>query len=182
MPQIRKKVIDAMRAVMSDADYGFNAQFEAIRATYGLDPVVLDWSADSTSVINARVSEADAGRTQLADRVTLCISTGGTAWTNETRFAKWSGIVDGLLDFRIRSSHEEREEDDIEDYDIIERFVGAIEDAVIEVFSRAAINWGALGVVYAKPPDCPDRPDAVLFADGWEQAIPIHVGFKIDAT
>lgn len=183
MPVLRKRVLDAMRSVLADPVHGLNAYLAATRAAYAIpEPCSFDWSTDSTSIFYGGVSDRDSRRTRLAERVTLRISTGGSIYTGQTRNVKWSGVIDGYLDFVVRSSHEEREEDSIEDYDIIERYVGWIEDAVVEVFARLSIDWGALGVVYAKPPDCPELPDAELFVDGWQQAIPMRVGFKVDAT
>lgn len=184
MPQTRKLVLVAMRTVLADVATGLNARLAATRAGYGIDSAVtFDWAAgESTSVFYGNISDSEARRTRLADRVTLRISTGGSVYTGETRNVKWSGLIDGNLDVLVRMSHEERDEDSMEDYDIIERYVAWIEDSVIEVFARLNIDWGSLGVVYAKPPDCPNLPDAVLYADGWEQAIPIRVGFKVDAA
>ena len=184
MPMTRSLVLDAMRSLLADNTHGLNAQLAATREAYGIDePVWFDWSADAAhSVFYGGVSDQAARRTRLAERATLRMSTGSSVWTGETRNVKWSGVIEGRLQFLVRMSHEDREEDSIEDYDIIEQYIGWIEDAVTEVFARRDIDWGDLGVIYARPPDCPEPPDAVLYADGWEQAIPMRLGFRVDAN
>jgi hypothetical protein len=181
MAPVRKLVVDAIRTVMSDEVYGFNATFAGLMENYGIDRAIdIKWTQNSGSVFYGSISSGDARRAGLREQVTLRISTTATMWTGYTKGSKWCGVVEVGLVFAVRYSHEEREDDGIEDYQAIENYVAAIEDAVIDVFQRRAIDWGALNVVYSRPPDCPALGDAQLFADGWEQEVPIRVGFRVD--
>lgn len=179
MPAVRKAVLDAIRGAMRDPVYGFNARFAEARAGYQLDSTEIDWTEAGGSVFYGEV--ASQAQTGLSGRLTLRIATGPSAWTNATKGMKWSGDVQGLMVFTVTYSHAEYEADGIEDYDIIERWKAAVEDCVVEVFARADIDWGD-GVALARLPDCPDMPNAELFADGWEQVIPIAILFRVDAA
>lgn len=184
MPQTRKRVLDFMRALLADETYGFNATFEALRETYAItEEVVIDWSADTQSVFFGQIRSAAVGSSMLAGRLTLQLSTGGSAWTGVTKGSKWSGLIEGQIIASVRYSHAENPADGIESGDLIERWVQIIEDTAITVFARTTIPWNSYpGVSYGSLPDCPQLPDAELGEDGWEQTVPIHLSIKIDAN
>jgi hypothetical protein len=180
MPQTHKLVRDAVQTVMTEDD-GFNAALATALPFYGItDTIALDWLPASTSVLYARLGSTDFANSKLTGRLTLEIAPNGSQWTGETRGVKWSGRVGIRLVFRIRYSYRDNDDEPLAD-DAVTAIATAIEDAVIEVFQRQSIRWGDLGVVYAKPPDCPEGYVFDALEDGCEVTIPLSVGFKVDA-
>lgn len=181
MAAYRKLVRDAVKAVMSDLTYGFNAKFAAVKGTYGItDSVSLDWSDDSTSVF---FGDMDSVSTKLAGHLTLSIST-RSRWTGKTRGVKWSGQVDAVLMFQVLYAAQQPDVDSGEvDDSMAEPWSEALEDAVVEVFSRPNIPWGATySVVYVRPPDCPSPIPLETLEDGWRLTVPVEIGFEVDVN
>jgi hypothetical protein len=182
MPQTHKLVRDAVLLIMRDDTNGFNAKLAEALPFYGTvdETLAIQWSPDSAGVLYGRLGFGDVAVSKLRGRLTLQIAPNGSQWTNETRGIKWTGIVGVLLIFHLRYSYRELDDAPPED-DTAVSIATAIEDAVIEVFQHQAVQWPE-GLIYAKPPDCPEGYQFELLDDGCEVTIAMSVGFKVDAT
>lgn len=182
MADIRKRVRDAMVAILSADETGFNQQLAATLSAYEVEEqtgLSLVWGSDSRNVFQGQLSSDDESVAQLRGQLTLRLWTSLAQWTGDTKGGKWSGRVTAHLDFLVHFSQREAQEDSLETMDT-ESVPDAVEDAVIEVFSRASINWGSdYRIAYAGEVSC-DRPSANLLDAGWEQLIPITIDFRVD--
>jgi hypothetical protein len=182
MARTHKLVRDAVTSLLSDSTYGLNVQLAALLTDYSIpDAIRLEWENPSR-LAYGRIGSADVHASDLTGKLTLNIQPDGSQWTGETKGIKWSGRIGVRLVFRIRYSLRETDSELGDDDDAVTAIATAIEDAVIEVFQRTSIDWGALGVVYAKPPDCPEGYLLTFLKDGVEQEIPISIGFTVDAV
>ena len=171
-----------MLAVLSDDETGFNAALREAMPFYGIkEAIKIDWSPASTALLYARFASGDFELSTLKGRITLELAPSGSQWTGETRGMKWSGRIGIGLVFRVRYSYRDGDETPPADEYLIS-IAAAVEDAVIEVFQLPTINWGGLGVVYIKPPDCPEGYTLELLEDGSEVTVPLSVLFKIDVN
>jgi len=179
MAQIHKLVLDAATAVMSDATYGLNANLVAGAANYQrVETPVLAWDAGSQSVFRGNLGLEGVKLSQLYAALALVVWAGAAIWTGETKGMKWSGRVELHLDFTITNSHRRDATETIEQDEIVS-LAAAVFDAVVETFMRPAIQWGQV-ITFATPPSSPEWPAVTQLEDGWEQLVPILVGFKVD--
>jgi hypothetical protein len=189
MPQTRKLVRDAIRAEMAHETTGFNAIFEALERYDAEDhpngyrnipdALDIDWSGSET-FCEIALDESTYGLSQLAGPYGVSLSTSLSQTTDGTKFRKFAGDIIANLDFWVRHSAVQADDDDGSmETDDTESIGDAIEDAVIEVMSRA-IDWrGTYGVSYSGNIAVP-RGGIIQLGDGYRQRVPIQFLFRLD--
>lgn len=179
MAQIHKLVLDAATAVLSDAGNGFNASLVACAPGYQIAEVpVIDWDSGSQSVFRGNLGPGGIKLSQLYAKLELMMWAGAAIWTGETKGMKWSGRVELHLDFVVTTSHRRDATETIEQDETVS-LAYAVFDAVVESIMYPETAWGQLAWL-ATPPGSPEWPPVAQIEDGWEQIVPIVVGFKVD--
>lgn len=182
MPQTHKLVRDAVEALLAAEADGFNAQLATTLSEYGINAAIaLDWSSPGAGVLRARIPEGRVNLTHLKGSLTLQFATEGSQWTGETRGIQWSGLIGLRMIFRLTYSLKNDKELLAEDE--AEAVAEAIEDTVIRIFQRRTGNGFEAypGLVYARPPDCPEGYTFDAQGTGYIVVIPMRVAFRIDA-
>lgn len=181
MADHRYLVRTALRTVLADVTYGFNAVAATLQAKYGIaGTVALDWGAGSESVLIGELTSLQPS--SLKGELVLLIVTGASVWTGETKGVKWSGLVDAELQFRVEFSGELGDSETEIDISMAEPWTEFLEDVVTEVLGRKSIDWSALKVVQPRPADCPSPQGIEPTDNGWWRLVPIRVSFRVDVT
>lgn len=176
MPQTRKKVRDALVAVLRHATRGFNARLAALAGQYGVEPFAIDWNPGSTSVFQGYLTSTDVEIGQLSpDEFCPCGVVIYTTTTEAMALQKpsaFSGQVGACVDFYIRF-REGIEQDDTES------IMDAVEDAAVSALYDDAAAWPpnvtlSAHFVGAKEP-------ARLVGDGWQERLSVQLTFEVTA-
>lgn len=171
----RKRVRDAVRAILSDEVAGFNARHAELAAAYGIEPLTIDFGPNSLSFFQGAIAQesGDFDYSQLLPKPIACVLyTAGAVNTKDQNSGFWSGQIEARMDFYLQFQDRLREGFDMIERDDCETIVDAVEESALQALHDDAAAWG--DVVYNFDVRT-ERGDLKLVGDGWQQRVSILI-------
>lgn len=173
MPQITKKVRDAVRTRLADPVGGFNAHLAAVAPTYGVQAFTIDWTAASKRFFQGFLNPDDVDQSAVSNYPLVMLYGLSSGNENRQKFSLFSGTVALGLDFHLtwRAGNALRNFEDLCD---------AVEDAVYRTFNDPAwaASYGA-PLAYNGEIVLSRRP-IELAGEHWRQTILFRLTFQVD--
>lgn len=144
MPQIGKKVRDAVRTVLADGTNGFNPIYSALRSAYGDPPVtVFDFTSTSKNFAHAQIDAATVDVTSVYNYPLMLLYGQESENTRDRKFAIFAGRFVIGMDVYISYPNSSLAYD-------MESWADGIEDAMYSVFNGAFGTgvFTSAGVIY----------------------------------
>jgi hypothetical protein len=185
MPNYKKRVRDALKAVLSDATVGFNVKLAALEVTYNIQPFSIDFDeTQSLNFLTGFITEDSIEMSDVIQFPALVMYTSRALDDKKMMTTKFSGQVVAHLDFYLRfraltdPQHTENTFEQRRDY---EALPDAVEDAVKEmlVAGRSIFNptHGVNQIDYEV-----NREPIQLAGDGYTQRVAFTLGFEVHVS
>ena len=174
MPQISKKIRDAILTQLSDVTKGFNPNLAAVASTYGITPFEIDW-AGKTNWLFGRIDPNSIESSDTLAYPVLTIDTLGSVDTGDVVTATFAGQVLAIIEIHYSWAQEQL----IPDF----ASVGdAIEDAMFTTFNGPANQpYFSSGIRYSGHLEFSKGPIQMGSGQNWRQTLQFRPRMRLVA-
>ncbi|MGE5568543.1 MAG: hypothetical protein ACM3S5_05835 [Rhodospirillales bacterium] len=173
MPEISRRVREAVVRRLADPSTGFNMKLAAVAYAYGIQPFSIDWTANSKNFFRGFVDPNDVDESTPSRYPLVMLYSMTSSNDHDSMPRLFSGKVVLGLDFHItwRAGNALKNFEDLGD---------AIEDAVYAVFSDGnwPQTWGAANAVQVAIA-LTKRP-VEMGGESWRQSLMFRLTFQVD--